>query len=376
MNFRSKILIVDDNPTNVAILEEILEEYELKSVMSGEEALEVVSKFQPDLILLDIMMPGINGYQVCEAIRKDASTKQSKIIMVSAKAMVSERIKGYEMGADDYITKPFEEVELLAKVRVYLRLKRVEEVDQLKTDFLRLLCLDTVSPLSSITGPLKAALNNKELSIEEREEKLNLSYGNALNLQVLFEKVNLLNSIKSGNYKFDKQDQDLCKIIREAIISIQDKAIEREITIREVLPVFAFALLDRKQFLRSIISILDNAVRFSDSGGRVIVELSEAEENFFLTVIDQGKGMDPTSVNELFNEFTYMELDKANALWRGLSLVLAKQIVEAHQGTLTIESVKSSGTIVTIGLSKQSNSSNFDGRNVDTAIMMESSAMV
>src|SRR5438128_6009709 len=128
MRHNGKILIVDDNATNIAILEELLSDhYKLHSARSGEEALAALEEFRPDLILLDIMMPGIDGYETCRRIRANPARKNVKVIMVSAKAMVSERLKGYEAGADDYITKPFEEDELLAKVQVYLRLKSVEE---------------------------------------------------------------------------------------------------------------------------------------------------------------------------------------------------------------------------------------------------------
>ena len=126
---QGRILVVDDTPTNLLIMEEILSErYQLVTVSSGEEALKVVGNFRPDLILMDIMMPGMSGYDVCRSIRDDAELRNTKIIMVSAKALVSERLEGYRAGANDYITKPFEEEELLAKVQVFLQLKFAEEL--------------------------------------------------------------------------------------------------------------------------------------------------------------------------------------------------------------------------------------------------------
>jgi DNA-binding response OmpR family regulator len=127
----STILIVDDHPSNVALLEEILgDDYQLKTATCGEEALAVAPDCQPDLILLDIMMPGLDGYETCRRLRAHPLLRQPKILMVSAKALVSERLHGYEAGADDYITKPFDAGELLAKVRVYLRLKTAEDAEQ------------------------------------------------------------------------------------------------------------------------------------------------------------------------------------------------------------------------------------------------------
>ena len=110
MPAQSKILIVDDNARNVQILRLMLaEQYALESAPSGDEALRLVPTFQPDLILLDIMMPGIDGYETCRRLRSNPSLRWIKVIMVSAKAMVSERLRGYEVGADDYVTKPFDE---------------------------------------------------------------------------------------------------------------------------------------------------------------------------------------------------------------------------------------------------------------------------
>ena len=105
----NRILLVDDNPTNLAILEEMLEdEFDLATSTSGEEALALATEFEPALILLDVMMPGIDGYETCRRLRSHAELRNTKVIMVSAKAMVSERLQGYEVGADDYVTKPFD----------------------------------------------------------------------------------------------------------------------------------------------------------------------------------------------------------------------------------------------------------------------------
>ena len=131
MEDKNKILIVDDNATNIAVLEEILaDEYNVMTAISGEGCLAVVETFRPDLILLDIMMPGIDGYETCRRIRANATLKNVRIILVSAQISGSKRLKGCEVGADDYVTKPFGEKELLTKVRFYLRLKRVDQAAQ------------------------------------------------------------------------------------------------------------------------------------------------------------------------------------------------------------------------------------------------------
>ncbi len=127
MQEKRKILAVDDNLTNLAVVEELLgSHYILMTASTGEDALKIAQEFQPDLIVLDIMMPGIDGYEVCRQIRMNPSLRYTKIIIVSVKATVPERLEGYQAGADDYLTKPYDEEELLAKIHAHLRLKAFE----------------------------------------------------------------------------------------------------------------------------------------------------------------------------------------------------------------------------------------------------------
>lgn len=120
-NKRGRVLIVDDNQQNLEILTELLDEdYDLAVAASGEEAVTVVLKFQADLVLLDVMMPGIDGYETCRLLRAMPTLSRTTIIMVTAKAMAAERSRGFEVGADDYVTKPFRNRELLAKLHAHL----------------------------------------------------------------------------------------------------------------------------------------------------------------------------------------------------------------------------------------------------------------
>ncbi|MCH7558725.1 MAG: response regulator [Planctomycetes bacterium] len=131
MQEKSKILAVDDNSINLAVIEELLgSQYNLMTVSTGIDALKMAQEFRPDLIILDIMIPDMNGYEVCQQIRKNSSLRHTKIIMVSAKAMTSDRLKGYQVGTDDYLTKPFDEEELLAKVGAHLHPKPINAIQE------------------------------------------------------------------------------------------------------------------------------------------------------------------------------------------------------------------------------------------------------
>jgi CheY-like chemotaxis protein len=121
MNSKKKLLAVDDNPDNIAIIEELFQEkYDLKTALGGEEALQIALDFNPDIILLDIMMPGMDGYEVCQRLREYPSLVETKIIMVTAKGALEDRVKGYEVGANDFITKPFAEENIRESVEFFL----------------------------------------------------------------------------------------------------------------------------------------------------------------------------------------------------------------------------------------------------------------
>jgi putative two-component system response regulator len=123
MDPKERILIVDDNATNVDILRRILrKQYELETAADGQQCLEKIPAFQPQLVLLDIMMPGINGYETCRRIKSGAPGRFVQVILVSGKGSTAERLQGYEAQADDYVVKPFDHDEMLSKVRVHLRL--------------------------------------------------------------------------------------------------------------------------------------------------------------------------------------------------------------------------------------------------------------
>ncbi|THB69966.1 MAG: response regulator [Gammaproteobacteria bacterium] len=134
MTNKQKILVVDDEPTNVTIMHELLEdEYEIKSVSCGQDAMEVMHEFKPDLILLDIAMPEMDGYEVCEWIRTKSELPMVPVIFVSAKDSLEEKLKGYHIGGDDYVTKPFEGVELLAKIKVTF--EKAEKIYELEEEY-------------------------------------------------------------------------------------------------------------------------------------------------------------------------------------------------------------------------------------------------
>jgi len=155
MQGKSKILAVDDNSINLAVVKELLgSQYDLMTVSTGKDVLKTAQEFRPDLIILDIMLPDIDGYEVCRQIRKSSLLCYTKIIMVSAKAMASERLKGYQVGADDYLTKPYDGEELLAKVCAHLRSQPAKAIQEKAQDLLNTLYDKINGLLNSLANSL------------------------------------------------------------------------------------------------------------------------------------------------------------------------------------------------------------------------------
>jgi two-component system sensor histidine kinase/response regulator len=346
-----KILIVEDDTASRIGLESVLrDKYVVKSASSGEQALEIAGQFKPDLVLLDVVMPGINGYEVCRQIRSDESLKHIKIVMLSANTATEDRLEGYQAGADDYLTKPFDKDELLAKVRVYLRLKSVEELDEMKNNVLGLFCHETLTPLNTIMAPAELLMADDEMDVDQRKALAEMIYNSSIRLFTFMQKTMKLNSLKSGDTEFDVADADLRDVVSAALAEVNTKASDKDIKINQNAPVVSMALIDFEEIKNVLVDILDNAICFSPTNGIVKVDVSCENQIIYLRIIDTGEGIDPTLIPYLFDAFTdndFMHHADSN---QHISLAIAYQVISAHKGNIHIESVKGNGTTCTIEL--------------------------
>lgn len=350
MTAQNRVFIVDENATNIEILQEYLEEnYVLEVAHSGEEALQKAPRFQPALILLDITMPGIEGYEVCRQIRATPALRHVKIIIISARTMLSERLEGYAAGADDYITKPFDEEELLAKVRVYLRLQYAEEMDQLKSDLLTLLSHETRTPLTTIISPVEILLANEDVEPEERRLLLNMVDQSAKKLQRLFEKVLLLSELKSGKVHFQTQRGDLSEVVNKVIEKLTMLTRERDIHITKQFSNDAQTDFDHEKMQFVIHAIFENAVQASPSGESVEVRVFTHMDQHCISITDHGDGIDSVFLSQIFDEFSHRDVDH-HSKGHGLSLAIANHIVKMHKGVIDVVSAPNCGATFTVKL--------------------------
>ncbi len=343
-----RILLVDDHPGNLEILEDVLgDDYEIATAAFGEEALALTQTFRPALILLDIMMPGIDGYETCRRLRATPSLRHTKIMMVSAKAMVSERLQGYEAGAADYMTKPFDLEELREKVQVYLRLRSLEELDSLKSDVLALLSHETATPLNGLLGPLQMLREEPDMELTERRQLLDLIYDSAMRLHELYNKVCKLSAMRAGRWPFAMEAVELDEIIEVAINTVAPQADKHQIEVKWVDTTSVVVKADLLQMQEVIIAFLDNAIQASSTAGCVTIRTWQDTDLLRIAVHDQGPGIDPDYLPHIFEPFVNPDILHHDS-GQGISLAMTHEILKAHNGTIEVDSRSETGTTFTL----------------------------
>lgn len=332
-----KILIVDDEPINVKLIEEILEyedDFQCRSAVNGKDGLKLIDEYNPDIIILDIMMPGMNGYDVCRAIKNDKKHTFAKILMVSGKAMVEERLEGYEAGADDYITKPFVDDELLAKLKVFSKMKKTEEIDELKTTILQLFSHETKTPLNGILLGSQLILDTPSISdkVAEYAKLIKLS---GERIHDLVRKILLLSSLRN-NRKLNTGNQTIQKYLQDVADQTNNGNTERsQITV--TCPSDFSLEVDWKLFHEAFRSVVENAIKFSPAETDVEITASCDPTSVSISVVDKGPGIDPDIKEKIFDEF-YSQHIENHTKGTALSLAIGKEIMTLHRGNLRVES--------------------------------------
>ncbi len=367
---RQKVLIVDDNRKNRAIMEELFrDEYEVHHAENGGEALQIMQEINPDVVLLDIMMPGMSGYEVCQKIKSNSRTSSIPVIIISAKGQTEEIVEGFESRADDYIVRPFANSEVRARVRAMLRLKeaqdqlketnlnlqaharkleeaneRLNELDRLKAGFTAMLVHDLRSPLAVVQVALQM--------IEGKGETLGQEYSSLVREAIdscngMFNLTNdLLEGFRaeSGAMSLNCRRGCVGELVEEPIRHASVLAMKKQIEIHKIVENSALDMVvDFHKLQRAISNLLGNAIKFTRKKGTIHAKVglnasSLAEEaNLFIEVRDSGGGMHPEDIPHIFAPY-YQGKSSAGAIGAGLGLFIAKRIVEAHGGNIEVYS--------------------------------------
>ncbi|MEA5470538.1 hybrid sensor histidine kinase/response regulator [Spirulina sp. 06S082] len=352
----NRILVVDDSPDNLFLVQSILAEEGYESILleNGPDAIAYIEKSPPHLVLLDVMMPKMDGLEVTRTIRKNPSLPYIPILLITAYDGASV-VKGLDSGADDFIRKPVEVDELLARVRSLLRLKHsVDERDAIayqREDFVSRLAHDLRTPLIAADRMLELLQKGTlgELSQEMSEAIAVMSRSNSN----LLEMVNMLLEVyryEAGRKTLNFSPFNIGKLLLEVTEELTPLAVTKGLFLKFLGSSNSQAIMvgDRMELRRVLTNLIGNAIKFTDRG-TIEVNLEIQLEQVKIEVRDTGQGISSQEIEQLFQRFHQGKHKRSGS---GLGLHLSHRIIAAHQGKIAVESELGKGSLFTIYLNK------------------------
>jgi signal transduction histidine kinase len=344
---------------NLKIIGGILrnEGYEIAEAGSGEQALEVYEAFRPNLVLLDVMMPGIDGFATCRTLKKTYGDTCAPVIFVTAKSEADDIVMGFDAGGVDYLTKPFRPKEVVARIRTHLSNQQLVEqqktlVDQLskanaaKDRFLGMCAHDLRNPLSSIRGLAELMDENAigSLTAEQREIVQTIHGASQSMLQLVNELLDVA-TIEAGHLKLAKEPTSVMEIVERSVYLSNIEAAKKNTHIEMVKangdPVVD---VDRNKIRQVVDNLISNAVKYSPRGSVITVMIHASQSFAGFSVRDNGPGIPESERHKLFKDYgrlSAMPTDGEKST--GLGLAICRKIVEAHNGTIGVDNIPGRG---------------------------------
>ncbi len=376
------ILVVDDNPANLDVLFDIFDEtnFEVSYVQDGETCLELADTDQPELILLDVMMLEMDGFEVCRRLKANKQTQNIPVIFMTALTNTADKLKGFDLGAVDYITKPIQPEEVLARVKTHLTiqqlqkdlrgknkelhesferekglnqelqesLERERELNQLKSRFISVASHEVRSPLAliSITASMLKRYSDR-MTDAKKGEHLELIESEVERITDILNNVLVISKAETGNFQFHPESVDITLFCQDIV--------KRFEMLSEETHTFTFSTTDKHfhmcvdlNLLKHILSnLLSNAIKYSPAGGSITFELVRNDEETLFRIKDEGIGISETDQQHLFDAF-HRGKNVGNITGAGLGLSIVKQFVELHGAAISVESEVNRGTTVSV----------------------------
>lgn len=344
-----KVLVVDDDERNVELLTAKLgiDGYETDTAYDGLAAMKKVGSFNPDLILLDVMMPKMDGYEVCRRLKASEKTKYTPIIMLTAKGDVEDKVLGLDVGAEDYIAKPCNLAELSARVRSLLHMRllqtKLAEIEKLAAlgQLVDGIAHEIRNPLMTIGGLARRI--KEKVTDEQLQGHINLITHEVERLEKMVERID---EYKKAQVSVLKQG-DINEVVREGVKEIKNiaeaKAVDIKLCLMQEPPLL---LIDKANLKKAILHILQNSVDAVKQGGIIEVTTMPSEGGYIeLAFSDTGCGIKEEDLKNIFNPFHTTKMAGA-----GLGLTIAYKIIQDHKGDITVENTADKGVTVSIKL--------------------------
>lgn len=354
-NTATTILIIDDEPIARDSLEALLggEDYRLAFAADGREGLAAAAATAPDLILLDVMMPGMDGFEVCQRLKADAHTRAIPVIMLTALSDKNSLVRGLDSGADEFLSKPVTGLELRARLRSMLRIKKqhdeLQYLLQMREQLANMVVHDMRTPLQVIMSYADLLLTETELAEEPREWVEAINH-NADRLSKLLNEMLITAKMEKGQFVLNRAVVEVGRLARDAWQHHRIIAGERDIRLQLELPEQpVYARLDANLLTRVLDNLLTNALKFAPAGSLAVLRVTApTAEQARIQVIDQGPGMPVEYLDRIFNPFEIVNLRRKGFAQVGLGLPFCKHVVEAHGGRLEVAPNEPVGSIFTI----------------------------
>ncbi len=362
MERKNKVLIVDDEPGARDALGAFLfrEKYEIAFAASGQEALGKLDQFEPDVILLDVMMPDMDGFEVCHIIRENERWRHIPVILVTALDHKENMIQGLEAGANEFLTKPVNSVELRARMRAMLRMKKqydeLQEAMQLREDLANMIVHDMKNPLTTILLVTGLLHEKQDITIDEMHEYIQEIEIQARRVTSYFDDMLIMTKMEAGRFHLDRTMIDVHQMVlmteRNHRVLAQSRGINLVVDSPKEKRLIA---LDVPLFQRVLDNLISNALKFSPPHSTVTLcaeYLQEANTNGHsvrIKIIDEGSGVPKEYRERIFDKFEVVTMKRREGVRQfGLGLPFCKMVTEAHGGRIFLEDNEPAGAIFTV----------------------------
>lgn len=359
-----RILVVDDAPENLQTLSSILsKKYKISVANSGRRALEILnSRSDFDLFILDIMMPELNGIDLCKKIKSDVKFKDTPVIFISALSDIGDKISAFESGGVDYIVKPFQKEEVILRVDTHIKIlrlqrelmsknlelesnyKRLKELEELKNNLTNMIVHDLRSPLTGVISMFEILKMECEgTNYNSLMEYIKSGYSAASSLMEMINSLLDISRLEEGKLPLNKGLNSLREIVNDAISSIAAnvRGEEIEVDIKDDITINC----DRELIRRVLINLIVNSLRHSRHKSPIKVVVEKRGQDVIVSVIDDGIGIPEEYHQKIFEKFGQVEIRQERKKYStGLGLTFCKLVVEAHNGKIALESKVGEGS--------------------------------
>ena len=354
------VLVVDDDLTNLEVLLHSLSEAGFKILIAenGERALQQAEVAQPDILLLDVLMPGLDGFETCQRLKANDETKDIPVIFMTALSEVVDKVKGFDVGGVDYITKPLQHEEVIARLNTHLTLRdqqrQLETVNVSKNKFFSIIAHDLRGPLNVLREMAQLAEENFEnYSLNKLREITILQRKSIDNLCSLLENLLIWTRIQRGMIEYKPQRIDIEYVVMWNVKLLKPDAEKKLITLKISVEKETYVYSDLNMLDTIVRNLISNAIKFTNNNGHIEISAISDQNIVVVSVSDTGIGISEKHLLKLFRiEDKYQRLGTSHEKGTGLGLILCKEFVERNGGKIWCESQIGAGSTFKFTLPK------------------------